>query len=268
MPVHPGVRVAFAAMLDNVLASVRRRLPEVKARQDELREAAAGLPPPRDFTGALASPGLSVIAEFKRASPSKGVINAGMDPSERAAAFEAGGAAAMSVLTEPDHFIGSPEDLRAARSVTSLPALRKDFTLDTAQVWEARVMGADAVLLIVAILDDALLARLLGAAREAGLAALVEVHSRREAERAVDAGARVVGVNNRDLRTFDVDLATSEQIAPLLAGVDVRIAESGVGSPADAARLRAAGYDALLVGEYLSRSADPAGAIAGLRGVT
>ena len=254
-------------MLDKVLTSVRRRLPEVRARQERLREAAAGLPPPRDFTGALAGPGLSVIAEFKRASPSKGVINAGMDPSERAAAYEAGGASAMSVLTEPDHFMGSSEDLRSARSATSLPALRKDFTLDTAQVWEARVMGADAVLLIVAILDDALLARLLGAAEEAGLAALVEVHSRREAGRAIDAGATLIGVNNRDLRTFDVDLATSERIAPLLGGVDVRVAESGVKGPEGAARLGAAGYDALLVGEYLSRSADPAEAISGLRGM-
>ena len=181
-------------MLDKVLASVRRRLPEVRARQDQLRESAAGLPAPRDFNGALGGPGLSIIAEFKRASPSKGVINTSMDPSERAAAFEAGGASAMSVLTEPDHFVGTPDDLRAARSATSLPALRKDFTLDTAHVWEARAMGADAVLLIVAILDDALLARLLRAADEAGLAALVEVHSREEAIRALDAGARVVGI--------------------------------------------------------------------------
>ncbi len=232
----------------------------------QLRESAASLPPPRDFAGALAGPGLSIIAEFKRASPSKGVINAGMDPSERAAAFESGGASAMSVLTEPDHFMGGPEDLRSARSATSLPALRKDFTLDTSQVWETRAMGADAVLLIVAILDDPLLAKLLRAAEEAGLAALVEVHSREEAIRALDAGARIVGVNNRDLRTFNVDLATSEEISPLLEGVDIRVAESGVKGPEDATRLRDAGYDALLVGEYLSRSADPAEAIAGLRG--
>ena len=253
-------------MLDNILTSVRSRLPPLKAREDQLRESAAAMPPPRDFATALAGPRMSIIAEFKRASPSKGIINAAMDPSERAAAFEAGGASAMSVLTEPDHFMGGAGDLRAARSATSLPALRKDFTLDTAQVWEARVMGADAVLLIVAILDDALLARLLGTAEEAGLAALVEVHSREEAIRALDAGAGIVGVNNRDLRTFNVDLATSEEISPLLDRVDVRIAESGVKSPEDAARLRAAGYDALLVGEYLSRSADPAEAISGLRG--
>ena len=253
-------------MLDSILTSVRNRLPALWRQEDQLRESAAGMPPPRDFARALAGPGLSIIAEFKRASPSKGIINAGMDPSERAASFEAGGASAMSVLTERDHFMGSSEDLRAARSATSLPALRKDFTLDAAHVWEARAMGADAVLLIVAILDDALLERLLRTAEEAGLAALVEVHGREEAIRALDAGARILGVNNRDLRTFNVDLATSEEIAPLLDGVDVRIAESGVTGPEDAARLRAAGYDALLVGEYLSRSANPAEAIAGLRG--
>ena len=253
-------------MLDNVLTSVRSRLPSLKALEDQIHESALRMPPPRDFARALAGPGLSIIAEFKRASPSKGVINAGMDPSERAAAFESGGASAMSVLTEPDHFMGGPEDLRAARSATSLPALRKDFTLDTVHVWEARAMGADAVLLIVAILDDPLLAKLMRTAEEAELAALVEVHSREEAIRALDAGARIVGVNNRDLRTFNVDLATSEVISPLLEGIDVRIAESGVKGSDDATRLRAAGYDALLVGEYLSRSADPAEAIAGLRG--
>lgn len=254
-------------MLDDIIASVRNRLPDLLARQEQVRGIAERMPPARDFASALTAPGLSVIAEFKRASPSKGIINAGMEPSERATAFERGGAAAMSVLTEPDHFMGSPADLRSARAATSLPALRKDFTLDPAHVWEARAMGADAVLLIVAILDDDLLARLLATAADARLTALVEVHSPEEAARAVGAGATVVGVNNRDLRTFRVDLATSEKISPLLDGVDVRIAESGVKGPADAARLLAAGYDALLVGEYLSRSPDPADAISGLRGV-
>lgn len=232
-----------------------------------MRATAEEMPPARDFVGSLTTPELAVIAEFKRASPSKGVINAAMSPAERAAAFEAGGAAAVSILTEPDHFMGSPTDLQAARSATSLPALRKDFTLDPVHVWEARAMGADAVLLIVAILDDQQLSRLLATATEAGLVALVEVHSAVEAARAIDAGARLVGVNNRDLKTFRVDLSTAEEIAPLLEGVEVRVAESGVKGPADAARLKAAGYDALLVGEYLSRSADPAQAISGLRGV-
>ena len=254
-------------MLENILASVRRRLPTLKAREAELRDLAGMMPQARDFAGSLAGPGLSIIAEFKRASPSKGVINADMAPSERASAFEAGGASAMSILTEPDHFMGSPDDLRSARSATSLPALRKDFTLDTAHIWEARVMGADAVLLIVAILDDPTLALLLRTAGEAGMAALVEVHDRNEAVRALNAGAQILGVNNRDLRTFRVDLATAEEIAPLLEGVRVRVAESGVKGREDAARLEAAGYDALLVGEYLSRSDDPADAISGLRGI-
>ncbi len=254
-------------MLDNILASVHGRLGSLKAHESAVRAAAEEMPPVRDFVGSLTTPELAVIAEFKRASPSKGVINAAMSPAERAAAFEAGGAAAMSILTEPDHFMGSPTDLQAARSATSLPALRKDFTLDPVHVWEARAMGADAVLLIVAVLDDQQLSRLLATATEAGLAALVEVHSSVEAARAIDAGARLVGVNNRDLKTFRVDLSTAEEIAPLLEGVEARVAESGVKGPADAARLTAAGYDALLVGEYLSRSADPARAISGLRGV-
>ena len=172
-------------MLDNIIDSVRGRLPDLKARQAEVRDEAERMPPARDFAGALAAPGMSIIAEFKRASPSKGVINAGMKPAERVAAFEAGGASAVSVLTEPDHFMGGAEDLRAARAAMSLPVLRKDFTLDTAHIWEARAMGADAVLLIVAILDDLLLARLLATAVEAGLTALVEVHSREEAARGV-----------------------------------------------------------------------------------
>lgn len=255
-------------MLDRIISSVRRRLPALEARQDEFREEAGRMPPARDFTAALSGPGLSVIAEFKRASPSKGVINPGMDPAERAAAFERGGAAAVSVLTEPDHFMGSPGDLEAARAAAPLPVLRKDFTLHPVHVWEARAMGADAVLLIAAVLDDALLARLLEAAAEAGLAALVEVHDRGEALRAAAAGAEVIGVNNRDLRTFRVDLSASERIAPLLDGAAVRVAESGVNGPEDAARLRGAGYDAVLVGEYLSRAGDPAAAVAGLRGAS
>ena len=252
-------------MLDKVLASTRRRLPGVIARQDDLRRTARDMPPARRFAEALTAPGLSVIAEFKRASPSKGVINAGMVPGEQAASFQAGGASALSVLTEPDHFLGGPDDLRDARDAVSLPVLRKDFTLDPAQVWETRAMGADAVLLIVSLLDDPLLSALIETATEAGLTALVEVHDRLEARRATEAGATVIGVNNRDLRTFRVDLATSERIAPLLDDVDVRVAESGVHGPADAARLRDAGYDAVLVGEYLSRAEDAGTAVRGLK---
>lgn len=252
-------------MLDKILAGVRRRLPFTQALEGELRVAALNRPPARDFAAALSAPGLSVIAEFKRASPSRGTLNAEMDPAERARQYAAGGAAALSVLTEPGFFLGSGDDLEAAREAADLPALRKDFLLDRAQLWETRAMGADAALLIAALLDDDRLRLLLRTARAAGLAALVEVHDRNEAERALRAGAEIIGVNNRDLETFEVDLAVSEKLAPLLADVPVKVAESGVRGPGAAARLAAAGYDALLVGEYLSRAPDPAAALRGLR---
>ncbi len=254
-------------MLDNILAGVRRRLPFIQALEGELRAAALSRPPARDFAAALSAPGLSVIAEFKRASPSRGTLNADMNPAERARQYAAGGAAALSVLTEPEFFLGSGDDLEEARGAADLPALRKDFLLDRAQVWETRAMGADAALFIAALLDDDRLPGLLRVARAAGLAALVEVHDRSEAERALRAGAEIVGVNNRDLGSFEVDLAVSEKLAPLLAEVPVTVAESGVGSPGDAARLAAAGYDALLVGEYLTVAPDPAAALRGLREV-
>ena len=252
-------------MLDEIIADVRRRLPALQAFEADLMVAAERVPAPRDFVGALAQDGLSIISEFKRASPSRGVFNADLDPAVQAELYEAGGAAALSVLTEPDHFSGSADDLETARAAVSIPVIRKDFTLDPLHVWEAKVMGADAVLLIVAILDDPTLAKLIDTANKAGLAALIEVHSVEEAQRAVDSGSSIVGVNNRDLATFQVDLGVAEQLAPVLSDVDVRVAESGINGPEDAARMRAAGYDALLVGEYLVRSEDPTEAIAGLR---
>ena len=251
-------------MLDRIIAETSLRLPDLAARGPEIMALAAAASPARDFVGALGAPGLSIISEFKRASPSRGLLNSSMDPATQAVAYESGGAAAMSVLTEPTYFLGSAEDLIAARSAVSLPVIRKDFTLDPLHVWEARAMGADAILLIVAILDDATLATLLATAREAGLGALVEVHDSDEARRAVDVGAECVGVNNRDLTTFAVDLATAEVVAPIIEGVAVTVAESGIHGPADAARMKEAGFDALLVGEYLVRSRDPRGAIEGL----
>ncbi len=212
-------------------------------------------------------PGLSVIAEVKRRSPSKGDLALGLDPATQAELYSAGGAAAVSVLTEPGFFGGSNDDLVAVREACPLPVLRKDFTVSAAQVWEARAIGADAVLLIVAALTDDELLRFLGEAADAGLAALVEVHTGAEAERALAAGATLIGVNNRDLATFTVDLGTAERVAPLLDGV-VRVAESGIGDPQDAARMARAGYDAVLVGESLVRSEDPAGLIGRLREVT
>ncbi len=252
-------------MLDDILGSVRSRLPAVVAGEERLRREAAARAPAADFAGALTDPGLAVIAEIKRRSPSAGTLAPDLDPAGQARRYETGGAAAISVLTEPDHFAGSLGDLQAVKAAVELPVLRKDFTLHPAQVWEARAAGADAVLLIVAILDDGDLALLLKTAAAAGLAALVEVHTAAEAERAVAAGASIVGVNNRDLTTFAVDLATAEQVAPLLDGVPVRVAESGVSDPAGAARMAAAGYHAVLVGEALVRAGDPAGMVAALR---
>jgi indole-3-glycerol phosphate synthase len=176
-----------------------------------------------------------------------------------------GGAAAISVLTEPDFFDGSLDDLVAVRRRVEVPVLRKDFVLDAAQIWEARAAMADAVLLIVAVLSDDQLAELRGVATEAGLAALVEAHALEEVQRAIDAGAEIVGVNNRDLATFVTDLATAEAAATHLDTVAVSVAESGVSSPEGAARMAAAGYDAILVGEAAVRSADPAAFIDSLR---
>lgn len=253
-------------MLDDILFRVRRRLPMLQALEGELRAAAERMPPPRDFQAAVTAPGLSVIAEFKRASPSRGTLGAGLDPAERAGEYAAGGAAALSVLTEPDFFMGSGEDLEQARAATDLPTLRKDFILHRAQVWETRAMGADALLLIAALLDDEPLRLLLKTAQTAGLTALVEVHDRQEAARALRAGAKIVGVNNRNLSTFEVDLAVSERLAPLLKEAEATVAESGVRGPGDAARLAAAGYDGLLVGEHLTRSPQPAAALRNLLG--
>jgi indole-3-glycerol phosphate synthase len=248
------------------VAAVRRRLPGVIDAEADLRARAAATPPARDFAAALAAPGLQVIAEVKRRSPSAGILAADLDPVAQAGRYAAGGAAAISVLTERDHFDGSLDDLIAVRAAVDLPVLRKDFLVHPAQVWEARASGADAVLLIAAVLDDALLGSLLAVTAGAGMAALVEVHDPAEAARAVAAGARIVGVNNRDLRTFVTDLAVAERLAPLLDAVPVTVAESGVTGPDDAARMAAAGYDAVLVGEALVRASDPAQALAALRG--
>ena len=207
----------------------------------------------RDFAAALRKPGLSVISEIKRASPSVGFIS-DADPAEWAARYEAEGASCLSVLTEPDRFKGSLEDLDNARSRVTLPVIRKDFTVDEAQILEAGT-HADAVLLIAALFDVASLARYISLAVEVGLAPLVEVHDEAEADLALESGAQVIGVNNRDLRDFTVDLATTERLAPRLAGATL-VAESGVRAAQDGRRLRDAGADAVLVGEAAMR--DPA----------
>jgi indole-3-glycerol phosphate synthase len=252
-------------MLSQIVADVRRRLPELHTRADEIQAAAGGQEPARDFLAALTGPGLSVVAEVKRASPSRGVIDSELDPVVLAVEYGFAGAAAISVLTEPDHFRGSLDDLRRVRGGVEVPVLRKDFLIDPVQIWEARAAGADAVLLIVAVLDDAKLTELLALTYATGMEALVEVHTADEVERARAAGARVIGVNNRDLSTFDIDLATAERLAPLLTGVAVTVAESGIWTGGDARRMRGAGYDAVLVGESLVRAPDRRALLTDLR---
>jgi indole-3-glycerol phosphate synthase len=254
-------------VLEPILESVRAGLGPIVAAEARWREQAAGRSPARDLAAALRTPGLSVIAEVKRRSPSAGPIDPDLDPAVRAAAYERGGAAAISVLTEPEHFGGSMTDLTRARRAVALPVLRKDFVLHPAQIWEARAGGADAVLLIAAVLEDAELAAMLRTANRAGVAALVEVHTAEEGRRAAAAGAGLIGVNNRDLATFTVDLATAERLRAAIPDGAVAVAESGVSSPEAAARMAAAGYDAVLVGEALVRSADPAGLVYRLRGM-
>ncbi len=241
-------------VLDDLAAAALARAEELRDRTDlDALYQEALLFEKRDFTGALTSPGLSVISEIKRASPSAGFIS-DADPAEWAARYEAEGASCLSVLTEPDRFKGSLEDLDAVRERVAIPVLRKDFTVDEAQVLEAGTR-ADAVLLIAALFEAGALARYVSLAVEVGLTPLVEVHDEAEADLALESGAQVIGVNNRDLRDFTVDLATTERLAPRLAGATL-VAESGVKSVEDARRLRDVGADAVLVGEAAMR--DPA----------
>ena len=208
---------------------------------------------------------VAVIAEVKRRSPSKGALAPDLDPADLARAYEAGGAACLSVLTDEEFFGGSAADLAAARGACSLPVLRKDFTVDARDVADARLMGADCVLLIAAALDQADLEGFLALAGDIGLDALVEIHDEQELERAVSAGADLIGVNQRDLVTFAVDTARAVRMAPQMPPGVVRVAESGITGPADAAVLAEAGYHAVLVGEHLVRSGDPKSAVAALR---
>ena len=238
-------------VLDDLATAALARAEELRASTDlDSLYQEALLFEKRDFGAALRASGLSVISEIKRASPSVGFIS-DADPAEWAARYEAEGASCLSVLTEPDRFKGSLEDLDAARDRVALPAIRKDFTVDEAQVLEAGTR-ADAVLLIAALFDAASLPRYISLAVELGLTPLVEVHDEAEADLALESGAQVIGVNNRDLRDFTVDLGTFERLAPRLAGATL-VAESGVKTPEDGRRLRDAGADAVLVGEAAMR---------------
>ena len=224
--------------------------------QDEL-ELAIHAYTPKDFVGALRRPGLAIIAEMKQRTPSMGVLAEDYRPNDIARAYSEGGAAAISVLTHMAGFGGRPEHIEAARVATDLPILRKDFITDPYEIGEARAEGADAVLLIAAALEPAALRRLLAVVRSRGLSALVEVHDESEAEAALEAGAQVVGVNHRDLRTFAVDLGLTERLRPLIPKHVLLVAESGIHSMEDARRMRDAGADAILVGELLMRAPDP-----------
>jgi indole-3-glycerol phosphate synthase len=256
------------SVLARILLSTREELERRKQASpaERLRRRLAECAPPRGFRAALARPGISVIAEFKRRSPSAGVLREHADLGELVRAYERGGASALSVLTEELSFAGSLDDLSTARSLCQLPLLRKDFVVDEYQLLEARVAGADAVLLIVAALSDAELAALHGAARELGLDVLVEVHDRHELDRALAAGAELIGVNNRDLRDFSVDVERTMQLRHAIPRDVPVVSESGIGSLEQLRALEREGVDAVLVGEALMRAPDPEHALRAMVG--
>lgn len=251
----------MATYLDEIVAAHRAMRPPLVSTEE-----LAGAPPVRDFCGALrGAPGLAVIAEIKRRSPSAGPLQPALDPAELAADYERGGAAALSVLTDDEYFGGSPGDLVAARAAVAVPVLRKDFTVCAEDVEAARAMGADAVLLIVAALDDDELVTLHKATVSHGMDALVEVHDDAELARALAVGASLVGVNQRDLRTFAVDHERAVRMATGIPPDVTKVAESGVRGPDDARRLADAGYDAVLVGQTLVTAKDPASTVKALQ---
>ena len=240
------------------VAHRKRVLPDVALKMAVGKKVA----PPRDFAGALARAGkINIISELKKASPSRGVIREEYAPAVLAASLEEAGAAALSVLTEEDFFSGSLGDLREASRVTKIPILRKDFIVDPWQVWETRASGADSFLLIAAVLNDAELRDLLELGRTLKMEALVGVNSREELERVLASGARIIGVNNRDLRDFQVHLETSLGLADAIPEECIAVSESGMRTYDDLARLQRAGFDAFLIGEHVMQSADPAAAL-------
>jgi len=256
------------SVLAEIVASKRDEVATLGPRRRELAAAAAAAPPARDFLGALVGPTLGVVAEIKRRSPSKGALAPDLAPAALARAYVAGGASCLSVLTDGPYFGGGPADLVAARGAVDLPVLRKDFTVDPVQIDEARALGADAVLLIVAALDDGALADLHAHAVDRGLAVLVEVHDEAELDRALALRPHLIGVNARDLSSFAEDLGTGERMIDRIPAGVVAVAESAIRAPADAARMAAAGFDAVLVGEALVRSDDPGGLVQALRSFT
>ena len=259
-------------ILDKILATKREEIASARKTEplEAVREAAQWMPPARDFVGALRAlldagqP--AVIAEIKKASPSKGVIRPDFRPAEIAASYAAGGAACLSVLTDRDYFQGSPDYLRAARDACDLPVLRKDFIIDPYQVFEARAMGADCILLIVAALSLDQMQELEGVAHDLGMAVLVESHDGAELDSALQLTTPLMGVNNRNLRTFETTLATTLELLPRIqaAGGRIPVTESGILTPADVARMRDNQVNAFLVGEAFMRAADPGAELARL----
>jgi indole-3-glycerol phosphate synthase len=260
----------MATYLDRILAAHRAAAAVDPRPLEALLAEALARAPTRHFRNALlraASPpdALAVIAEVKRRSPSKGDLSVDLDPAQLARQYEAGGAACLSVLTDEAFFGGSADDLARARAACDLPVLRKDFTVSPLDVVDARLMGADAVLLIAAAIDDVELGEFLALARDLGLDALVEIHDEAELDRAMALGADLIGVNQRDLVTFEVDTARAVRMAPLMPRGVVRVAESGIRTPDDAHRLHDAGYHAVLVGESLVMAGDAAASVAAMR---
>lgn len=248
--------------LDDILTWHRRRASNDERSFDELTSKALACVPPRGFARAIVeTPHLAVIAEIKRRSPSKGDLNSNLDPRVMAHAYEMGGASCLSVLTDEPHFGGSVADLQAAHESCRLPIIRKDFTVDRRDICDARIMGADCVLLIAAALSPGELRDFLMVARDVDIDALVEIHDEKELDVAIAAGATMIGVNQRDLVTFAVDHERAVRMGALIPNDCVKVAESGVRGHGDALSLRNAGYDAVLVGEHLVTSSDPGAAL-------
>ncbi|MDI6799835.1 MAG: indole-3-glycerol phosphate synthase TrpC [Actinomycetota bacterium] len=245
-------------ILDKIIAGKRAELMETKSRHSlqEMKARAAQAGPSRDFKGSLRAPGLSLVAEIKKASPSAGIIRDDFDAKKIAKIYEAAGASAISVITEEKHFLGNLDYLSLVKRAVSLPILRKDFIIDEYQIYESKVFGADAILLIAAVLKDDELKRFIQIAEEIGLATLVEVHSEDELKRAFELGAQVIGINNRDLNTFKVDIETTFALNKLITSDKIVVAESGVKSREDILSLEEAKVDAVLIGEALMRSGD------------
>jgi indole-3-glycerol phosphate synthase len=262
----PGKESARVSVLDEIIDGVRADLAERQARVslDELKERAAKARPAKDGVAALKGDGVKVICEVKRSSPSKGALAAIADPAALAADYEAGGAAVISVLTEQRRFGGSLADLEAVRAKVDIPILRKDFIVTSYQLWEARAYGADLALLIVAALEQPALESLIERAVSIGLTPLVEAHDEDEVERAIDAGAKIIGINTRNLKDLSVDRGTFERVAPDIPDHIVKVAESGVRGPHDLIAYANAGADAVLVGESLVTGRDPKSAVADL----